>query len=300
MQNRTHRICFIINPAADRRRSVRHITWIQQEAKKRWHHYEVVLTNANQSVKELARDKADTFDIVVACGGDGTVSHVANGLVNSGAALGVLPIGSGNDFAKSMELDRTLPECMDILQSAHLTYIDLIRYEGDATGWCANTLGSGLDGLASYYASRYQHLKGFLVYALGALKAAYHFRGTKMRLIIDGVETSDDYLMVTVCNGKWEGGRFYVAPEALMNDGFLDLLLIKKLPLPLILSYLPRFRWGPSKWMKGVHSIRCKSVEFYSDDEIYAHRDGEFVSNSIKHLKMNISEKSLKVIGVKK
>ena len=296
MQKSSRSVCFIINPAADRKRSSRHISWIQEEAKKRWHNYEVVITNARDDIDLLASQKGEKFDIVVACGGDGTVSNVANGLVQSNASLGVLPIGSGNDFVKSLRLNRTLPECMDLLQNGRSVVIDMIYYEGDATGWCVNTIGSGLDGLANYYAGRYRKLKGFIVYALGAIKACFKFRGSKMRLIVDGDEITGEYLMVTLCNGKWEGGRFHVAPDAIMDDGHLDLLLIERLPIYLILAYLPMFSRGPSESMKGVSSIRCKKVEINSEKPLYVHRDGELVADSMKYLKLGIREGVLKVI----
>lgn len=296
MQKSSKRICFIINPAADRKRSTRHISWIQEEAKRRWVNYEVFITNARDEMDLLAAQKSEKFDIVVACGGDGTVSHVANGLIHSNASLGVIPIGSGNDFVKSLNLNRTLPECMDILQAGRSTTIDIIQYDGDAHGWCVNTIGSGLDGLANYYARRFQKLKGFIVYALGAIKACFRFRGSKMRIVIDSEEMLGEYLMVTLCNGKWEGGRFHVAPDAIMDDGMLNLLLIRKLPIYLILAYLPMFSRGPSKYMKGVSSIRCKKVEIKSEKPLYVHRDGEHVADSMEYLKLGIREGALKVI----
>lgn len=296
MQKSEKRICFIINPAADRKRSARHIAWIQEEARKRWVSYEVIITGSRDRLDLIAAEKAQTFDIIAACGGDGTVSQIANGLVLTGTSLGVIPIGSGNDFVKSAGLNRTLPECMNILQSGRSATFDMIEYEGDIRGWCANTIGSGLDGLANFYSGRYKKLKGFIVYALGALKACFRFRGSKMRIIIDGKERKGEYLMVTLCNGKWEGGRFLMAPDAVMNDGILNLLLIKKLPVYLILAYLPLFSRGPSKYMKGISSIPCKTVEIYSDDPLYVHRDGEHVADSMQHLKLTLRERALNVI----
>lgn len=296
MRNQSNRICFIINPTANRNRSVKHFSSLKKEIGLRWTDAEIVMTTADKPVIELAREKSESNDIIVACGGDGTVSQVANGLVGSNAALGVVPIGSGNDFVKSMHLNKTIPECLDILRAGFTTEIDLIRFEGDEEGWCVNTIGMGLDGLANYHARRSVFLKGFLMYAVGALKACFSFRGARMTLKIDGREKTNEYLMITLCNGKWEGGQFYIAPEAVMDDGLLDLLTVEKLPLYLILTYLPRFKTGPKKSMRGIQSLRCKKLELHSDKPIYVHSDGEHISGSVHDLRLTVVEKALRVV----
>ncbi len=254
------------------------------------------MTTPEKPVLELAREKSVNYDIVVACGGDGTISQVANGLVGSNAALGVIPIGSGNDFVKTLHLNKTLTECLDILKEGFFTEIDLIRFEGDEEGWCVNTIGMGLDGLANYHAGRSTYLRGFLLYAVGALKACFTFRGAKMTLLIDGQRFEDEYLMITLCNGKWEGGQFYIAPEAVMDDGLLDLLIVRKLPLYLILTYLPRFKTGPKKSMRGIRSFKCKELELHTEKPIYVHSDGEHISGAVQRLKLSVVEKALRVV----
>lgn len=296
MQKNKSRICFIINPTANRRRSLRHFSTLQKEIDRRWTNAEIVFTSSEKPVEVLAHEKGDQFDIVVACGGDGTVSQVASGLIGTPAALGVIPIGSGNDFVKTVHLDKSITECLDILLKGTITEIDMIRFSGDAEGWCINTIGMGLDGLANYHAGRSTILKGFLMYVVGALKACFTFRGTKMTINIDGEKFENDYLMITLCNGKWEGGQFYVAPDAVMDDGLLDLLMVKKLPLYLILTYLPRFKTGPKKSMKGIRTIRCKELELTSEDPIYVHADGEHISGAVQHLKLAVVEKALRIV----
>jgi diacylglycerol kinase (ATP) len=296
MLKKSTRICFIFNPAADRNRSARHIEWLKNEARERWIHFEIDITQKNQNISELARSKTSDFDVVVACGGDGTINNVVNGIAGTGAALGVLPIGSGNDFVKSAGLDKTLPECLELIYQGKKSHIDLIQIGGDIEAWCANTTGIGLDGLANYYSSMYRKLKGHIVYVLGALRAAFHFRGTHIKLLIDGKEYSSEYLMITVCNGKWEGGSFFVAPKADMTDGKIDLLTIEKISIPRVLSYLPRFRWGPSEHMRGVNQQQCKRVEFWSEAPLCVHNDGEFLGSDIRHLVLTVHEKILEVI----
>ena len=296
MQKSDTRICFIVNPSADRNRSARHIDWLNREAKKRWHNFEIIITKKSDDISSLTREKSKFNDIITACGGDGTVHHVVNGLAETKTLFGVLPIGSGNDFVKSLHLNNILPECLDTLYRQHVTQIDLIRFEGDVTGWCANSIGYGLDGWANYHAGKHKKLKGHIVYVFGALKAAFTYRGSRMKLTIDDKKVTDEFLMITACNGKWEGGSFYVAPEAEMADGIMDLLIIKKIPIYKILLYLPRFRWGPSPGMSGVNSSRCGRLRIRSEKPAAVHCDGEHLGSEISELDLFIVRKALNVI----
>lgn len=296
MQNQTARICFIINPAANRHRSVQNLEWLRNEVSKLWKNYEIVIADKQDSLSDLAKRKSENFDVIVACGGDGTISQIINGLVKTDCTLGVLPIGSGNDFVKSIGLKKSLPACLKVLQQNHTTEIDLIKYDGDVEGWCVNTIGIGIDGWANFYAHQTTWLKGRITYYFGALKAIFKFHGSEMDIKSSGRIVKDVYLMITACNGKWEGGSFLVAPDAEMQDGQLDILTIKKVPVPLLITYLLRFRWGPASWMRGVESSRSKSLEISSSIPVAVHRDGEHLGTDIRKLKLTVVKNALNII----
>lgn len=296
MQNKNTQICFIINPAADRHRSAKKAEWLRQEASELWRNYEIVIADKRDSLSGLARKKSKEFDVIVACGGDGTISQIVNGLAKTSGTLGVLPIGSGNDFVKSIGLKKSLAECLKILHQNHTTKIDLIRYEGDVQGWCVNTIGIGIDGWANFYAHQTSWLKGRITYYYGALKAILKFHGSEMQLKSHKNEVKNNFLMITACNGKWEGGSFLVAPDANLQDGELDILTVKKVPKLLLLAYLLRFRWGPAKWMKGVEKSRTTNLEISSAVPLAVHRDGEHLGTGIRKLKLTVEKNSLNVI----
>lgn len=296
MQRNNTRICFIFNPAADRNRSHQHIKWLNRASHDRWTAPEIHIIGKNQNIEEIAREKSHHFDIVVACGGDGTIHKVINGIAETDTALGVLPIGSGNDFVKTMGLKKSPAECLHILDRGFRKRIDLIRFDGDASGWCGNTLGMGLDGWANHYAHQNNTLRGSLLYVYGAIKAAIHFKGSRVILEKDGDVMQDHLLMVTACNGKWEGGNFFLAPHASVTDGKIDLLTISAMPLAQILAYLPRFRWGPSDQMSGVSLSTCKFLRYSSNKPVAVHCDGEELGTNIKDLVVSVSEKILDVV----
>lgn len=289
-------ICFLLNPAAGRKDPDLLYRSIQQEAEARWATFEVVTIQPEDSVADLAKRKSGQFDIVVACGGDGTVNSVVNGLAETDATLGVLPIGTGNDFAKAIQVNFSLLQCFDILESKEAIPLDLIRYSGDAEGWCANTLGMGLDGLANYYSKSYKWLTGPIVYVIGAIKAAWNFRGTSVELTVDDKTIKQKMVMITACNGKWEGGKFYLAPEADLKDGLINFITIGKISFLRILFYLPFFRWGPKKWMKELKSELVRNIEVKSAQPVAVHADGEHIGSDIKSLNVRIVPGALKVI----
>ncbi len=289
-------ICFIINPGAGKQEKSALIQTIREESEKRWSRFEIVTAKPDESLSQVARIKAENFDIIVACGGDGTVNSVVNGLAETDAIMGVLPIGTGNDFAKAIKVKVPLSESFDILENGKIAPIDLVRYTGDYSGWSANTLGIGLDGLANYYSKSYKNLSGPIVYVIGAVKSAWKFRGCNVKLSIDGVTQTDHFLMMTVCNGKWEGGKFYLAPDADLSDGLANLITIKKIPFLKILFYLPFFRWGPRKWMSELETTLCKEINFESDEPLTAHADGEHVGSDIKSMNIRVEPGKLDVI----
>lgn len=297
MEKSDSRVCFIVNPAAKRNRSVKYVDWINREAKQRWHHFEIIIVSENQSIQSVAADKAEKYDIIVACGGDGTINQVVNGMAGSEAKLGLLPVGSGNDFVKSIFPDPAPEKCMEYLSLEKTVSVDLIRCRGDAETWAINTLGAGLDGLANFHAKNYSRLWGAFIYVIGALKAVLLFRGSTITLSVDGETQKDHYLMVTFCNGKWEGGSFYLSPQANPADGYLNLVTIKTISRIKVLGYLLRFRWGPSSFMKALETKTCRSVVIHSELPLSVHADGEHLGNNIHTLDVNIVRKGIEVIS---
>ena len=298
MEKSSTSVCFILNPAADKSRSARHAEWLRSEAEKRWVSYEIVLTTAGEPIKELAAKKAESFDVIVACGGDGTVHQVVNGIAEKNTGFAVLPVGTGNDFAKSLNLPKKRKAILDLIQENHFHHADLIRFEGDAEGWCVNTLGIGMDGLANHYSKSFDRLKGFIIYILGALKASFTFRGANFSISSrNGNALSGEYLMVTVCNGKWEGGTFFIAPDADLFDGKAELVTVKKISILKVLLYMAFFKNGPASWMKALRTRKIAAIKIRSDRPVAIHADGEQLGTDIRDLTVNVIEGALPVIA---
>lgn len=296
MIKKNERICFIYNPSSGRNRAGRNLSRIKSKAEELWQNPEFLVTRKESDIMEFAQKAAGRYDLIIGCGGDGTINQVINGIAGSEVRFGVLPLGSGNDFGKANNIPEDPFKALHIIYNGKEKSIDLIRCNGKTETWCANTLGIGLDGWANHFASKFQILRGRIIYIIGILKAVYHFRGCKMELTVDHELIDRELLMVTLCNGPEEGGGFKVAPSASNSDGFIDLLTIDKMSVMRILWYLPKFLFQPEQKLKGVNRIRCKKVILKTDEPLAVHCDGQNLGTEIKTLTAVLHHRVLKVI----
>ncbi len=290
------RVCFILNTKAQRGRAGKKIKWLKNEAELRWNHFDIHLTGELGSPPEMTPNDYQKYDIVVACGGDGTLHNAINHALHDNIIVGLIPMGSGNDFAKAIHLPKDLGECLDIIQAKKTQKIDLIQCSGDVDRWCVNTLGIGFDGLANSYNTKMKRFVGKLGYHIGALMAAFKFKGSQMEISVDGKTTSGKMLMVTACNGPIEGGSFVVGPDAKIDDGLIDLLTIKPTPLVKLLYYIPRFRNGIPKNLDTAASVKCSQIKIHSETPVSVHGDGERLGSGIQDLEINLHPRVLNVV----
>jgi diacylglycerol kinase (ATP) len=165
---------------------------------------------------------AEGVTTIVAVGGDGTCSGVASAIVESKAAcrLAVIPAGTGNDFAKTLGVDKLSPESIAALvASGRERRIDVGVADGHHF---LNSCGFGFDASVLEASNTVRWLKGNAVYVYSALKQLLTYRGALVSADGDVKRTADELLMVTVTNGRWLGGAFRIAPNASVTDGKLD------------------------------------------------------------------------------
>ncbi len=290
------RVCFILNTKAQGGRAGKKTEWLKKEAELRWNHYDIHLTGEQGSAVDLKSEDYQNYDIVVACGGDGTMHNAINRALHKNIIMGLIPMGSGNDFAKAVHLPSDLNKCLDIIKAKKTRKIDLIQCAGDVDRWCVNTLGIGLDGLANSYNTRLKKYIGKLGYHLGALMASFTFKGCHMDISIDGELSGGQRLMITACNGSVEGGSFVVGPDAEIDDGLIDLLVITPTPLLKLLYYIPKFKKGIPKGLETASSVKCIRVNICSQSSVSVHGDGEHLGSDIRDLKISVHSQVLSVI----
>lgn len=256
---------------------------------------------------ELARQAGlDGYDMVIALGGDGTVHEVVNGLMQVPAEkrpmLGVVPIGSGNDFAYAIGVPQEADKALLHALKAEPSLVD-IGLMTDDTGrkeYFDNTVGIGFDTIVTIRSHRLPVLRGFLMYLAAVIQTIFlNHDPFQMKVESEGKTWEEQGLMFTLCNGPREGGGFMIAPGAKTNDGIFEFTMVKKC------SRLTMFRLVP-EFMKGTHArfpeIKIGSLGSFSlksDHPFYIHADGEIFSSldsKIKALSFEMLPLALKVV----
>ncbi|WP_340105167.1 diacylglycerol/lipid kinase family protein [Rhodohalobacter sp. 8-1] len=290
-------ICFLFNTQSNSGKALGREQELRQQVNLRWPDADIINTGADEYFWSDLQHRLRGYKTLVACGGDGTVHRTGNLAARLGAVLGIVPMGSGNDFAHMMGIPKILPDALDHLLKNDPRPIDLIKVDGDLDCFCLNTAGIGLDGLANHHTELYKRTLGRAAYAAGALKAVKEITGTRMSVTTDGTKRTGKFLMVTACNGKREGGSFWVAPNAEPDDGLIDLLIVKPMRLPLLLMALPMFLISGPERMFNINRTRCKKIEVICREPVYMHVDGEYSSTHVKQLVFQVKPSALKVIA---
>jgi|Deesub1362B_J571_1020462.scaffolds.fasta_scaffold01121_3 YegS/Rv2252/BmrU family lipid kinase len=243
---------------------------------------------------ELARQAPEECECIVAVGGDGTVNEVVNGLVGSGKVLGVIPIGSGNDFARALRLPSNYRKAIDVLWEGQVKTIDLGWVNGR---YYPNALGLGFDAQVVHESNRIRRLRGMLIYLYGVIKTVFKFRPFRIRIKLDGKELEKrEILMMTVANGISVGGGFLLTPQARNDDGLFDVCIIHKMPKPLIFWHLPKVFWGGHVNLPYTSMFRAKHVVVNAETPLGAHVDGELLGIDDHFYEAKIIPSALKVV----
>jgi len=267
---------------------------INRTVKDSWTGSTVIVSRAQGDIAHLAREAAGTYDVVVACGGDGTIRETAIGLLNqSSTALGILPIGSGNDISKTLDIPISLDRALSILKKGTNKKIDIGKCNDE---YFLNTLGIGFDGLTNYYAQQIDSLSGKWLYTIAALKANFVLDPPTVDLNFNEQHIHRKVLMCTVANGKIEGGNFRIAPKASMEDGKLDFILVdpvSKWRLPFLLPY---FLTDQGIYLKPVHHYQISKLQVKLEKPVPIHADGEQLDCNRLKLDIRIIPTALNVI----
>ena len=256
---------------------------------------------------ELAKQAAlDGYDLVIAMGGDGTVHEVVNGLMQVPAekrpVLGVVPVGSGNDFAHAIgipvQADRALSRALT--GEASLVDIGVMTDENGRQEFFDNTAGVGFDAVVTIRSHKLPILRGFMMYLTAVIQTILlNHDPVLMKVETDGEKWEQQALMFTICNGPREGGGFMLAPEAKNYDGVLNYVMVKKCGRLTMFRLVPEFMKGSHMRFSQVKMGACKTFNILADRPMYVHADGEIFTSfgsNLKGLSFDILPNALRVV----
>ncbi len=305
MPNNIH---IIYNPAAGKGNAGRNLAAVRALLGQRLPAYSLALTAGPGHARELSRQAAEAgCSAVVAAGGDGTVNEVINGLMEAHTgdrprpALGVLPVGRGNDFAFGAGLPMDTPGAVQVLAAGRTCKIDLGRVisEDFPTGrYFGNGIGLGFDTVVTIEAGKLKRIKGALSYLAAVMKTVFLYSHAPVYdITLDGVTTRQPCLLVSVMNGRRMGGAFLMAPKSIPTDGLFDLCLAGQVSQPGIFLLVPRFINGSQAGHPAITMARAQRVEVRAvKGSIPAHADGEILCEAGKQLAVEIVPAALDVL----
>lgn len=293
---------FILNPSANRTRAERAEKWLRDHVESYWPGSKILITSSKSDIRRAVQEAANDFQVIIACGGDGTVNETFSRIVdllpeNPDLTAGVLPMGSGNDFAKSIGLSTDPRRAIEQLRANRIETIDYVTYRtNQGSGYMFNTMNLGLGGQINWEAARVKKLKGPLIYVYAALKSLMKVVSCTINLSMDEDFTKESMVMLIVANGAVEGGNFKVAPKAKNTDGVLDVVTVRPLNAVLLLPLLPLFLIAKQHWYSIVSFRTCKKLNLISDKAVPLHVDGEQCGMEVKELDLLVVSRGLRVL----
>jgi diacylglycerol kinase (ATP) len=278
-----HAIVFV-NPLAGGGRAGSHLLRVRELFDKETIRADFVLTKSADDLESRAGVAISTgHRLLLAMGGDGTFQGLANAAFGSDVLLGVLPAGGGNDFAAALGLPKDTVDAVSAVLRGAPRPVDLLRarMDGGRERLYAGGGGVGLDvDAVQLAAGAYRRLPGRLRYVAAALRALHEFTSFRVRAEFPGSELPSieaKVLLAAVLNTPTYGGGLRVAPDAHLDDGWLDLAFVEDLSALQVLSLLPRLLKSGDLPNSHVQRTRARRVRLVTDRPSFFHGDGEIL-----------------------
>jgi len=298
-------VTVILNPIAGRGAGERLAPRIADYLQSFGLDFELVSTTAPGEASAIARKAASRCqDAVIAVGGDGTFNEVLNGLMAAqegpdGPALGVIPIGTGNDFAFGAGLSLDLETACRVVARAQTRLLDvgLFDAENESPRFFGNGVGMGFDAMANLESRKIKRLSGSLLYLVAVLRTlAFYFDAPHTSICVDGEEFVQESCLISVMNGCRMGGAFYITPDSSMEDGLLDLCVANKVGRPKMVAFVPKFMRGTHVTDRDITMKRGMRVTVDSGAPWVSHIDGEIYGVGAQHYTVEVFPQRLRLI----
>jgi diacylglycerol kinase (ATP) len=266
------RIRFIINPISGGKNKQHLPQRIMKQLDQKTIQPEIFFSGSQDQTRVLTQEAIDLeLDAVIAVGGDGTINDLGSCLVNTNVALGIIPMGSGNGLARSLHIPMSLSAAIDVINRFEIRKIDA----GQVNETCFfNLAGVGFDAKIAHL-FKYSVKRGFWNYTKLVLSEFRNFNPSHYAMLIDEIPFETDAFLISVCNGNQFGNHALIAPNADLNDGLLNVIILQKCGI----LEVPKLAWqlfnGTIEKSKHVKSIPLTRLEFKNFQSNQLHLDGE-------------------------
>jgi diacylglycerol kinase (ATP) len=301
----------IVNPVSGRGKGAASIPAIRQLLEGHSLQYDLVQTERPWHAAELAEQALyDGYEVIVSVGGDGTANEVLNGLMQAKAsrhdsalpaAMGILCVGRGNDFAYGMGIPGELEKGCQVLAQNQRRTVDIGRVCGGdypRGRYFGNGVGIGFDAVVGFEALKMKRLSGFPSYIVAALKTIFlYYQAPEVQILFDGQDIRLRALMVSVMNGRRMGGGFRMAPVALQDDGLFDLCIAGQVSRGRIFGLIPHFMRGTQATQKEVRTAQASRLTVQAvQGTLPVHADGETICTHGVQLILELLPKQIEMV----
>ena len=290
--NSKKRILFIINPISGTRDKRFIKSYIIKYINHEFFLFDIIFTEYAQHATKLAKEAAEkNYDAVVAIGGDGSINEIALGIVNTNTALGIIPNGSGNGLAHYLKIPLNIQRAIEIINNFNIIPIDTATINEKLF---VSVAGLGFDALVAKDFAKVKK-RGFFSYFKIIVKNYFTYNRKMYVLYINKIKYERKAMMITLANSNQFGFNTIIAPNASINDGLLDVCLIKKIPLfeaPLLSLLLFLRKIDVSK---RIEIIKTSELTILQHKSRVVHIDGD-PQYLTKKLQIKVNPLSLKVI----
>ena len=271
---------FIVNPTAGKGKIQKEIVKQIKEYFGSAENYKIYITQREQEAKEIAKREAEANEETrfYACGGEGTVFEILNGIVGyKNVSLATIPCGSANDFLKFFGDKELFLSIKEMVEGECLT-VDLIKAN---EFYCINQCSVGMDAVVAKEMQTFKSwplVNGSMAYKLAVLKVFFGKIGLKLKVKVDDTDKGVRDCLFAVCaNGPVYGGGYTSAPVASPLDRKLDWLTIRNMPKLQILSYLKKYEKGEHVNLDICEYSNCESMEISAEKAFPLNLDGEII-----------------------
>lgn len=293
---------FILNPVAGRGRAYKAIKYIRTLLRNKNIENEFTITNAPGHATAIANNLKESADTIVAIGGDGTINEIINGIINSKIKLGIIPLGSGNDFARSLNIPNKIDEAIDVILNNKTICIDIGKVKTNRLNqehnerFFINSIGIGFDATVAIESKKINFLRGIPLYLTAVIRSMIKYKTPNFLLNIDNFITKSKYFLIAIGNGISSGGGFKLTPDAKLNDSKLDVCYVEDLNIFKIIKMLPSSIKGTHRRYKEVHYKKAEHLKIFSNNNFNVHADGEIVGYNVNNVEVKIIPNQIQVI----
>ncbi|WAH41987.1 diacylglycerol kinase family lipid kinase [Alicyclobacillus fastidiosus] len=288
---------FIVNPTAGRGTTKSRWDAFERQLKKyTTFPYKVHFTTRSGEAETVSLQATHShFERVIAVGGDGTVNEIVNGVLGRDVMIGILPFGTGNDLARSIEANKSDKDLLHMLCYPKEASLNVAKINGRHF---INAAGIGFDGIVANHINRHMFIKilGALGYSLSAITVLKSFTPSEVMLNIDGNCVILSHVwMIAIGNGSFYGGGMKICPSAKYDDDLLDVCIVSNLGKMNFLKLLPSVYTGRHVEKETfITTQQGKHIEITCPDYMIAHADGELIASS--SLQISVSEKRIRFL----